>query len=88
MKRIVLVAALAALSSATAFSQTQDEKPAASSAPAMQEEPKTGQQTKIVLIQGPGQSSVKEDARHCLDHSTNIEIIKCAEAYLPSRRKR
>lgn len=88
MKRIVLVVALAALSSATVFSQTQGEKPAASSAPGMKEEPKAGQQKEIVLIQGPGQSSVKEDARHCLDHLTNTEIIKCAEPYLPAKRKR
>ena len=74
--------------SGTAFSQMQGEKPAASPAPAMKEEPKAGQHKDIVLIQGPGQSSVKEDARHCLDHLTNIEIIKCAEPYLPARRKR
>ena len=24
----------------------------------------------------------QEDARHCLDKSTNTEVIKCAEAYL------
>lgn len=88
MKAIVLVAALAALSSATAFSQTQGEKPAATPAPAIKEEPKAGQQKGIALIQGPGQSSVKEDARHCLEHSTDTEIIKCAERYLPAKRKR
>jgi hypothetical protein len=25
------------------------------------------------------------DARHCLDHTTNFEIIVCAEKYLPRR---
>ncbi|MBI2318100.1 MAG: hypothetical protein HYU75_14180 [Betaproteobacteria bacterium] len=88
MKRVVVVAALAALSSAAAFSQTQGGKPAAGPAPAVNEESKAGQQKGIVLIQGPGQSSVKEDARHCLDYLTNTEIIKCAEAYLPSKAKR
>lgn len=87
MKRIVIVAALAALTSATVFSQTQGEKPAASPAPAVKEEPKAGQQKEITLVQGPGQSRVKEDARHCLEQSTNTEIIKCAEPYLPARQK-
>jgi hypothetical protein len=35
------------------------------------------------LAQGPGQSAVKEDARHCLELASNTEIIKCAEPYLP-----
>jgi hypothetical protein len=42
----------------------------------------------MTLVLGPGQSSVKEDARHCLEQSTNIEIIKCAEPYLPVRQKK
>ena len=87
MKSIALVVALAALSSATVFSQTQGEKPAASPAPAMRDEPTPGQPKEIVLIQGPGQSSVREDARHCLEFSTNTEIIKCAEPYLPANLK-
>jgi hypothetical protein len=87
MKRIVIVAALAALSSATVFSQTQGEKPAAAPAGATGEEAKPAPQKDITLVQGPGQSQVKEDARHCLERSTNTEITRCAEPYLSTRRK-
>lgn len=89
MKRIVLAAIIAALPSATVYSQTQADKPAAApAAPAMKEEVKpAAPQKDINLVQGPGQSAVKEDARHCLEHSDPTEIIKCAEPYLPARRK-
>jgi hypothetical protein len=101
MKRIVLAAILAALPSATVYSQAQTDKPAAAPAPAMKEEAKpaapspgmTGEakpaapQKEINIVQGPGQSVVKEDARHCLEHGDNTDIIKCAEPYLPTRRK-
>jgi hypothetical protein len=87
MKQIVIAAAFAVLASGIAFSQTQGENPAASPAPAMKEEPKAGQQKEIALVQGPGQSAVKEDARHCLEQSTNTDIIKCAEPYLPVKQK-
>ena len=88
MKRIVITAALMALCSVAAFSQTQGEKPAASPAPAMKEEAKPTPKKDITLVQGPGQSSVKEDARHCLEQSTNTDIIKCAEPYLPVKQKK
>jgi hypothetical protein len=88
MKRIVIAAALMALCSGAAFSQTQGEKPAASPAPTMKEEAKPATPKDITLVQGPGQSSVKEDARHCLEQSTNTEITKCAEPYLPTRQKK
>jgi hypothetical protein len=100
MKRILLAAIVAALSSAPAFSQTQADKPAAAPAPAMKQEAKpaapgmtTGEarpaapQKDINIVQGPGQSVVKEDARHCLEHGDNTDIIKCAEPYLPARKK-
>lgn len=88
MKQIVIAAAFAVLASGTAFSQTQGEKPAASPAPAMKEEAKPTPKKDITLVQGPGQSSVKEDARHCLEQSTNTDIIKCAEPYLPTKQKK
>src|SRR5262245_48312983 len=44
-------------------------------------------QKEITVVQGPGQSAVKEDARHCLEHGDNTDIIKCAEPYLPAKRK-
>jgi len=89
MKRIVLAAIIAALPSATVYSQTQGDKPAAAPAPAMKEEAKpAAPQKDINLVQGPGQSVVKEDARHCLEHSNPTDIIKCAEPYLPARTAR
>ena len=88
MKRIVIAAALAMLASGTAFSQTQGDKPAAAPASGIKEEAKPAPQTEITIVQGPGQSSVKEDARHCLEQSTNTDIIKCAEPYLPVKQKK
>lgn len=88
MKRIAVVAAIAVLSSATVFSQTQGDKPAAAPSPGMTGEAKpAAPQRDINIVQGPGQSVVREDARHCLEHSDPTEIIKCAEPYLPTRRK-
>jgi hypothetical protein len=88
MKRIVLAAIIAVLPSATVYSQTQADKPAAApAAPAMKEEAKpAAPQKDITIVQGPGQSAVKEDARHCLEHSNQTEIIKCAEPYLPAKK--
>jgi hypothetical protein len=101
MKRIVLAAIIAALPSATVYSQTPSDKPAAAPAPAMKEEAKPAPapapamkeeakpatpQKDINIVQGPGQSAVREDARHCLEHSNQTEIIKCAEPYLPAKK--
>ena len=61
------------------------EKPAEPAAPekaapvAPQESEKTETPKKRTA---KGHSRRTEDARHCLDKSTNTEIIKCAEAYL------
>jgi hypothetical protein len=99
MKRIVLAAIIAALPSATVYSQTPSDKPAAAPAPAMKEEAKpapapamkeeakpAAPQKDINLVQRPGQTAVKEDARHCLEHSSPTDIIKCAEPYLPAKK--
>ncbi|HSC97049.1 MAG TPA: hypothetical protein VLC73_19015 [Burkholderiales bacterium] len=88
MNRIVIAAAFVMLVSGTAFGQTQGEKPAAAPAGGMKEEMKPAPQKDITIVQGPGQSAVKEDARHCLEHSTNVDIIKCAEPYLPLKMKK
>ena len=88
MKRIVIAAALMALCSGVALSQTQGDKPAAAPEGGMKEEAKPAPKKDITLVQGPGQSSVKEDARHCLEQSTNTEITKCAEPYLPAKQKK
>ena len=96
MTRILAIAALAALSSAPALGQAPAEKPAAAApapqaekpaavAPAPQAE-KPAAQGEIKLVQGAGQSKVTEDARRCLEMSTNTDIIKCAEPYLPAKR--
>jgi cell division septation protein DedD len=99
MKRIVLAAIIAVLPSATVYSQTPSDKPAAAPAPAMKEEAKpapapamkeevkpAAPQKDINIVQGPGQSAVREDARHCLEHSNQTDIIKCAEPYLPVKK--
>lgn len=89
MKHIVLIAALVGLPSTAVFAQAPAEtKPAAAPAGGMKEEAKPAPQKEIALVQGPGQSKVTEDARHCLEQSTNTDIIKCAEPYLPSRTSR
>jgi len=95
MKRILLMAAVVALVCAPVFvrAAAQGDQPAvkpAAMAPAgaaKDSEAKPAQKD-MTLVQGPGQSSVKEDARHCLEQSTNTEIIKCAEPYLPTRQKK
>jgi len=88
MKRIVIAAALMALCSGVALSQTQGDKPAAAPASGMKEEAKPTPKKDITLVQGPGQSKVTEDARHCLEQSTNTDITKCAEPYLPTKQKK
>ena len=88
MNRIVIAAAIAMLTSGTAFGQTPGDKPAAAPATGMKEEAKPAPQKDITLVQGPGQSAVKEDARHCLEQSTNTDIIRCAEPYLPVKPKK
>lgn len=85
MNRILIAAALVMLITGSAFGQTPADKPAATPAPEMKEEPKPAPQKEIAIVQGPGQAKVKEDARHCLEQSTNADIIRCAEPYLPLR---
>jgi len=79
MNRFVMTAAVFALVSGAVYGQAQTDKPAA--APA-------GGAKEITIVQGPGQTTVKEDARHCLEQSTNTDIIKCAEPYLPVKQKK
>jgi hypothetical protein len=68
MKKIALLAALAFAASVGAQPAKEPAKPAA-------QEP----QKRVVKKANPRR---QEDARHCLDKSTNTEVIKCAEAYL------
>ena len=80
MKFIALIAAL----SLTAPVIAQD-KPAAQDAPkpAAQEPAKPTQQAAARPRKpNPNNPKRSEDARHCLEKSSNTEIIKCAEEYL------
>jgi len=95
MKRILLMAAVAALICVPVFAQAaaQGDQPAvkpAAVAPAVtakDPEAKPAQKD-MKLAQGPGQSKVTEDARHCLELASNTEVIKCAEPYLPVKQKK
>jgi len=94
MIRILLLAVVVVLVCAPVFAraaaqgdQPAEPAPAAPAAAAKDPEAKPAQKD-MTLVQGPGQASVKEDARHCLEQSTNTEIIKCAEPYLPLKLKK
>jgi hypothetical protein len=88
MNRVVIAAALALLISGTVYGQAPAVQPAAAPAGGTKEEMKPAPQKDITIVQGPGQSAVREDARHCLEQSTNTDIIKCAEPYLPLKLKK
>jgi len=88
MNRTVIAAALVMLISGAALGQAQRDQPAAAPAGGMKEEMTPAPQKDMTIVQGPGQTAVKEDARHCLEHSTNTDIIKCAEPYLPLKMKK
>jgi hypothetical protein len=84
MRKIALCAVLALAASAWAQQPVNEPaKPAAPAAAPAQEAPKTE-----MAKSEPKKSAKKanphrqEDARHCLDKTSNTEIIKCAEAYL------
>ena len=79
MNRIVIAAAVLLLASGAVYGQAQADKPAA---------PRAASAKEVTIVQGPGQASVREDARHCLEQSTNTDIIKCAEPYLPVKQKK
>jgi hypothetical protein len=95
MERIQLVAAVAALVCAPVFTQAaaQGNQPAVNPsavapAGAAKDPEARPAQKDVKLAQGPGQSRVTEDARHCLDLASNTEVIKCAEPYLPVKLKK
>ena len=73
MKNIALLAALAFAASGWAQPAKEPAKPAA------QEAPKAEAPKPVAKKVNPRR---QEDARHCLEKSSNTEIIKCAEAYL------
>ena len=73
MRNIALLAALTLAASAWAQPAKEPAKPAA------QEAPKAEAPKPVAKKANPRR---QEDARHCLEKSSNTEIIKCAEAYL------
>ena len=87
MKTAILLVALAVATTVWAQDQKKAEaKPAAQDArPAAQEATPAAQEKKKAR---PAQMAKKpsagrfQGARHCLEKSSNTEIIKCAEAYL------
>ena len=81
MKNIAVLAAVAfALSfHGAAWAQPAKEPAKEPAKPAAQEAPKAEAPKPMARKVNPRR---QEDARHCLEKSTNTEIIKCAEAYL------
>jgi hypothetical protein len=76
MKWIGHVAVLAVLFSMPAFGQAPDKKPAPAPAMKAEKEP-----AKMAEARPARKSRAAEDARSCLQQTTNAEIIKCAEEY-------
>ena len=87
MKKIALLAALAFAASGWAQPAKEPAKPAAQEAPKAEVKPEAAKpeaakaepQKRVGKKANPRR---QEDARHCLEKSTNTEVIKCAEAYL------
>ena len=77
MRNIALLAALTLAASAWAQPAKEPAKPAAQEPPKAEAKPEAPKP--VAKKANPRR---QEDARHCLEKSTNTEIIKCAEAYL------
>jgi hypothetical protein len=77
MKIIALLAALALAVPVWAQPAKEPAKPAAQEPPKAEAKPEAPKP--VAKKANPRR---QEDARHCLEKSTNTEIIKCAEAYL------
>ena len=79
-----IIALLAAAAFALSFQGAGWAQPAKEPAkPAAQEPPKAEAKPEAPKpVAKKANPRRQEDARHCLEKSTNTEIIKCAEAYL------
>jgi hypothetical protein len=77
VKTIALLAELAFAAAAGAQPAKEPAKPAAQEAPKAEVKPEAAK--RVAKKANPRR---QEDARHCLDKSSNTEVIKCAEAYL------
>jgi len=76
MKRFMLIAMIAAGSTAGSPALSQDKPAADAPKPAAQDGAKP---KPVARKHGPKRG---EDARHCLELPSSTEIIKCAEEYL------
>jgi len=72
-----------------AASAVAQEKPPAQETPPAKEEATKSEPMKEAAKPAPTKSAAKrgqrrwnEDARHCLERTSNTEVIKCAEEYL------
>lgn len=84
MKKITFLAAFSALLVA-APAWGEEAKKEAAKPEAVQREaakPEASSVAKKPAATVAGKSKRAQDARHCLERSSNIEIIKCAEEYL------
>ena len=77
MKRIVLIAALTLGLPALA-----QDKPAAQEAPKPAASQDAAKPKPVARKSNPNNPKRSEDARHCLEKTSNTEVIKCAEDYL------
>jgi hypothetical protein len=82
MKIIALLAAAAFAASGWAQPAKEPAKPAAQEAPAAEVKPEAAKPEPQKRVAKKANPRRQEDARHCLEKSTNTEVIKCAEAYL------
>lgn len=72
-----LIALLAVLPASLSIAQAATDKPAGMAV--QSGEPKA---TKTAAVSGKrAPTKVNEDARHCLDLASTVEIVKCAEPY-------
>jgi len=72
-----LIALLAVLPATQSIAQVATDKPAGMAV--QSGEPKA---TKTAAVSGKrAPTKVNEDARHCLDLASTVEIVKCAEPY-------
>jgi len=72
-----LIALLAVLPASQSIAQVATDKPAGMAV--QSGEPKA---TKTAAVSGKrAPTKVNEDARHCLDLASTVEIVKCAEPY-------
>lgn len=83
MKRTALLAVLALSVSAAYGQPAKQPAPKPPAAKEAAKEPAAKEPAKPAVASAEGRKSRRSaDARHCLEKSSNTEIIRCAEAYL------